>query len=93
MQWFVSMIFSKAMHRPSSEKLWQMPHAAALPNPPCERRETPLEAHDTSYLAASTSTFSFPITCSPIIAANACQRETLPERLPCIKLSTSATET
>ena len=48
------------MQRPSSAKLWQMPHPAALPTIPgrCPR-PTPLEAHDTSYFAASANIFSF----------------------------------
>ena len=39
------MIFKSEMHRPSSAKLWQMPHPTALPIAPllCER-EVPLEA-------------------------------------------------
>ena len=43
------MIFKSEIHRPSSAKLWQIPHPAALPIAPllCER-EVPLEAQDTS---------------------------------------------
>ena len=54
------MIFKSEIHRPSSAKLWQIPHPAALPIAPllCER-EVPLEAQDTSYFADSAKIFNF----------------------------------
>lgn len=62
------MILSREIHRPSSAKLWQIPHPAALPILPllCWR-EVPLEAQETSYLADSASIFSFSSTLSSII--------------------------
>ena len=41
------------MHRPSSAKLWHIPHPPTVfPTPPEElRRTVPLEEHDTSYFA------------------------------------------
>jgi hypothetical protein len=59
MQWLVSIIFNRETHLPSSVKLWQTPHPAAEPNDlPVFLRDVPLEAHETSYLAASASVFS-----------------------------------
>ena len=60
MQTLVSMIFSSETQRPSAVKEWQMPHPAVLPTSPGRlRRVTPLDAHETSYLADSASTLSF----------------------------------
>ena len=61
------MIFKSEIHRPSSAKLWQIPHPAALPIAPllCER-EVPLEAQDTSYFADSAKIFNFSSTFSSI---------------------------
>ncbi len=59
------------MHRPSSEKLWQIPHPAALPIVPfLLDREVPLEAQDTSYRADSANTFSLSNTLSSIPTAH-----------------------
>lgn len=59
MQELVSIILSREMHRPSSEKLWQMPQPAALPIIPfLPEREVPLDAHETSYFADSANIFS-----------------------------------
>ena len=54
------MIFKSETHRPSSVKLWQMPHPCALPIWPflC-LRVVPLEAHETSYLADSARISNF----------------------------------
>jgi hypothetical protein len=53
------MILSKETHRPSSVKLWQIPQPAAEPIPFCLLSlETPLDAHDTSYFAASANVFN-----------------------------------
>jgi hypothetical protein len=68
MQKLLSMILSSEMQRPSSAKLWQMPHAEAFPMPPFVLlRWVPLEAHDTSYLAAPANIFSFSRLVSKII--------------------------
>ena len=70
MQTLVSMIFSSETQRPSAVKEWQMPHPAALPTPPARcLRVTPLEAHETSYLADSASTLSFSSTVSFMAAS------------------------
>jgi hypothetical protein len=54
------MILRSETQRPSSVKLWQMPHAEAFPIPPLVLlRLVPLEAHDTSYLAAPAKIFNF----------------------------------
>lgn len=60
MQWLLIMILSSDTHRPSSVKLWQIPHAEALPTPPltCDRC-VPLEAQETSYRADSARIFIF----------------------------------
>jgi hypothetical protein len=59
------MIFSREIHRPSSAKLWQIPHPAALPTIPFfPERVVPLDAQDTSYLADSANIFSFSRTVS-----------------------------
>jgi hypothetical protein len=47
-----------------------MPHPAVLPTPPARcRRVTPLDAHETSYLADSASTLSFSSTVSFMAAS------------------------
>jgi hypothetical protein len=62
------MIFSNDTHRPSSVKLWQIPHPAALPmEPGLFFRLVPLEAQDTSYFADSARIFSFSSTFSFIL--------------------------
>jgi hypothetical protein len=49
----VKRIFSSYTQRPSSVKEWQIPLGAALPSrPPRFSRQLPLEAQETSYLAA-----------------------------------------
>ena len=60
MQWLVIRILKSEMHLPSAVKLWQIPQPAAVPSvlfglP----RVVPLDAHETSYLAASARIFSF----------------------------------
>ena len=54
------MIFSSDMHRPSSAKLWHIPHPpTVLPNVPgLLERTVPLEEQETSYFADSASIFS-----------------------------------
>lgn len=48
------------MHRPSAEKLWQIPDSTAFPMLPAfPFRPTPLEVQATSYLAPSVNIFSF----------------------------------
>jgi hypothetical protein len=54
------MIFRSEIQRPSSAKLWQIPHAVAFPIPPLVLLLlVPLDAHETSYLAAPAKIFSF----------------------------------
>ena len=67
-QLFVISTFNREMHRPSAEKLWQIPQAIALPIPPFSEapRSTPLEVQATSYFAESDSIFSFSSVCMPI---------------------------
>ncbi|MNP39954.1 hypothetical protein D3C76_1335510 [compost metagenome] len=55
------------MHRPSAAKLWQMPQATVLPTARLSPlaplpRSTPLEEHDTSYLAESVKMVSLSYT-------------------------------
>jgi hypothetical protein len=53
------MIFSSETQRPSSVKLWHIPHPAAEPRFfPGLFRVVPLDAQETSYLAASANVFS-----------------------------------
>lgn len=53
-------IFSREMHRPSEEKLWQIPAAREFPIPvPPLLRLTPEEVQATSYLAASARIVNF----------------------------------
>ena len=60
MQLLVIKILNKLTHRPSSVKLWQIPQATPLPIPLVSFfRLLPLDAHDTSYLAASARMLSF----------------------------------
>ena len=58
MHTLVSSSFSREIHRPSAEKLWQQPAATVLPSFP-PRRSPPLEVQATSYLAASVRMVSF----------------------------------
>ena len=52
--------FNREMHRPSAEKLWQMPLASQLPMEPGRAvRVAPLEVQAASYLAASDRMVSF----------------------------------
>lgn len=53
MQQLVMSTFRRETHRPSAEKVWQMPQLTALPIPwdPFSR-STPLEVQATSYLGA-----------------------------------------
>ena len=74
MQWFVSMIFSNEMHRPSSAKLWQMPMPpTVLPTPQASplffrlERTVPLDEHETSYFADSVNILSFSNVCSVMV--------------------------
>ena len=51
------------MHRPSAEKLWQIPISEAFPILPAfPFRFTPLEVQDTSYFAAAVKIFNFSCT-------------------------------
>jgi len=59
MQALVRRIFKSDTQRPSAVQEWQMPHWAPLPIPPLLRRELPLEAQETSYLAPSARILSF----------------------------------
>ena len=48
------------MHRPSAEKLWQMPAATVVPSAPgFAPRSEPLDVHATSYFALSVRISSF----------------------------------
>ena len=60
MQWFVKSIFSREIHLPSSDQLWQIPLFELLPNPPgLFFRILPLEEQETSYFAAAERISSF----------------------------------
>jgi hypothetical protein len=60
MQKLVNRTFKSDTHRPSSVNEWQMPLGAALPKRPLQfSRRLPLEAQDTSYLAAPARISSF----------------------------------
>ena len=63
------MIFNSEIHRPSSAKLWHIPHPPTVfPSVPgLLERTVPLEEQETSYLADSTSIFSLAKTFSFII--------------------------
>ena len=63
------MIFNSEIHRPSSAKLWHIPHPPTVfPSVPgLLERTVPLEEQETSYLADSASIFSLAKTFSFII--------------------------
>ncbi len=59
MQRLVKRIFRREIQRPSSDQLWQMPLAAALPSlSEPAFRELPLEEQEASYLAARVKALS-----------------------------------
>ena len=64
------MIFNSEIHRPSSAKLWHIPHPPTVfPSVPgLLERTVPLEEQETSYLADSASIFSLAKTFSFMIS-------------------------
>lgn len=57
---FVNKIFSREIHLPSAEKLWQIPALIQFPIPvPSFCLSLPLDVHATSYLAASDKILNF----------------------------------